>query len=182
MQFNIGDSLDILKRTPFVLETLLGGLSEPWVSQNEGEGTWSPYDVMGHLIHGEKTDWIPRMMIILSEADNKKFTPFDMFAQFEESRGKSLADLINEFKILRADNLRKMEEQTFTKEMLKRKGIHPEFGDATLQQLLATWVVHDLAHICQISRVMAKQYKEEIGPWIRFFSIFNKPAVNPLST
>ena len=88
MQFNISDSLDILKRTPFVLETLLGGLRESWVFQNEGENTWSPYDVMGHLIHGEKTDWIPRMMIILDEADNKKFIPFDMFAQFEESRGK----------------------------------------------------------------------------------------------
>jgi hypothetical protein len=181
MQFDIGDSLDILKRTPFVLETLLSGLKESWISHNEGENTWSPFDVMGHLIHGEKTDWIPRMMIILRDADDKKFVPFNMFAQFTESRGKTLEDLIKEFKILRAENLRKMEEQTFTEEMLKKKGIHPELGEVTLEQLLATWVVHDLAHICQISRVMAKQYKTEIGPWARFFSIFNKPLANPLS-
>jgi hypothetical protein len=174
MIFNIGESIEILERTPLVLKTLLSDLNEKWTSNNEGEDTWSPYDVLGHLIHGEKTDWVPRMMIILGEEDNKKFTPFNRFAQFEESKGKILTELLDEFKTLRRKNLTILKEITFTEEMLKKKGIHPEFGEVTLKQLLATWVVHDLGHLCQVTRVMTKQYKKEIGPWIKYFSIFNK--------
>lgn len=174
MVFKISASIAILERTPVIVETLLNGLDENWISGNEGENTWSPYDVMGHLIHGEKTDWVPRIMIILDDEGDKRFTPFDRFAQFEESRGKTLINLLDEFKILRNKNLAILKGIPFTGEMLNRKGIHPEFGEVTLQQLLATWSVHDLAHISQISRVMAKQYKDEIGPWVKYFSIFNK--------
>jgi uncharacterized damage-inducible protein DinB len=174
MLFNIDESLEILERTPFVLITLLNNLDEKWTSNNEGENTWSPYDVIGHLIHGEKTDWIPRMMIILGEDDNKNFVPFDRLAQFEESRGKSLAELLDEFKKRRRESLIKLKLIILNEELLEKHGIHPEFGEVTLKQLLATWVVHDLAHLCQITRVMAKQYGREIGPWIKYFSIFNK--------
>jgi DinB superfamily len=173
MLFNIEDSLKILERTPGILENLLTDLNNQWIFSNEGADTWSPYDVLGHLIHGEKTDWVPRMKIILSEGD-KHFIPFDRFAQFENSKGKTPADLLGEFKKLRSGNLRILREINFTEEMLNRKGIHPEFGEVTLRQLLATWVVHDLGHLCQVSRVMAKQYQEEIGPWVKYFSIFNK--------
>ena len=173
MLFNMDESLEILERMPLVYKTLLNGLNEKWISNNEGENTWSPYDVMGHLIHGEKTDWIPRMKIILDDGD-KRFLQFDRFAQFDESRGKSLEELFKEFKSLRTENLKILRSITVTPEMLKSKGIHPEFGEVTLQQLLATWVVHDLAHLCQVARVMAKQYGQEIGPWAKYFSIFNK--------
>lgn len=172
MEFNINESLDILERTPFVLETLLKDLDEKWIFSNEGESTWSPYDVMGHLIHGEKTDWVPRMMIILDEGD-KHFVPYDRFAQFVESKGKTLSDLLAEFKHLRRKNISKLKEQSITEEILNKTGIHPEFGEVTLRQLLATWVVHDLGHITQIARVMAKQYQEEIGAWTKYFSVFN---------
>jgi hypothetical protein len=172
MEFNINESVDILARTPIVLETLLKNLDEKWTSNNEGENTWSPYDVLGHLIHGEKTDWVPRMMIILKEK-NKKFVPYDRFAQFVESKGKTSAELLAEFKYLRRENLSLLRQFNFTEDVLNRTGIHPEFGEVTLRQLLATWVVHDLGHICQISRVMAKQYQQAIGPWVKYFSIFS---------
>ena len=174
MLFNIDESLEILERTPMVLLTLLSNLDEKWTSNNEGESTWSPYDVIGHLIHCEKTDWIPRMMIILGEDENKDFVPFDRFAQFEESKGKSLAELLDEFNTRRRENLIKLKSIAFDEQLLNREGIHPEFGKVTLKQLLATWVVHDLAHLCQITRVMVKQYGQEIGPWIKYFSIFRK--------
>ena len=173
MQFNIDASIEILERTPLVLITLLNSLDERWTSNNEGENTWSPYDVVGHLIHGEKTDWVPRMMIILEEK-NKNFLPFDRFVQFEESKGKSLSELLDEFKTLRGKNLIKLKSMDLNDELLSKKGIHPEFGEVTLKQLLATWVVHDLGHLCQITRVMAKQYGQEIGPWVKYFSIFNQ--------
>jgi uncharacterized damage-inducible protein DinB len=173
MQFNISESCEILERTPAVLITLLNNLDQKWISNNEGKNSWSPYDVLGHLIHGEKTDWIPRMLIILGEGD-KKFTPFDRLAQFEDSKGKSMSELLDEFKSLRRESLIKLKSLHLSEQMLNMKGIHPEFGEVSLKQLLSTWVVHDLAHLCQISRVMAKQYGEEIGPWVKYFSIFNK--------
>ncbi len=173
MQFNISESCEILERTPVVLITLLNNLDQKWISNNEGGNSWSPYDVLGHLIHGEKTDWIPRMLIILGEGD-KKFTPFDRLAQFEDSKGKSMSGLLDEFKSLRRESLTKLKSLHLSEQMLNMKGIHPEFGEVSLKQLLSTWVVHDLAHLCQISRVMAKQYGEEIGPWVKYFSIFNK--------
>jgi len=174
MLFNIHASLQILERTPGILETLLQNLDENWVMQTEGENTWSPFDVMGHLIHGERTDWIPRMMIILGNGENKKFSPYDRFAQFEESKGKTMTNLLDEFRTARNQNLTILRGIDFTENLLERKGIHPSFGEVTLRQLLATWTTHDLAHLCQITRVMAKQYKEEIGPWVKYFSVFNR--------
>ena len=142
-----------------------------WTYVNEGGETWTVYDILGHLIHGEKTDWIPRAEIILSENTDKTFKPFDRFAQFEDSEGKSLNQLLDEFKILRRKNIAHLLSKKITGKNLEEKGIHPAFGEVNLSQLLATWVVHDLNHIAQISRVMAKQYKAETGPWIAYLSI-----------
>ena len=174
MKYDLQKATEILSRTPQVLETLLSGLSDEWIFQNEGEETWSPFDVMGHLIHGEITDWIERMEIILSDHEDKKFTPFDRFAQFEESKGKNIAQLLAEFKTLRQRNLTILHSKTIDETTLNKKGEHPVFGDVTLENLLATWVAHDLGHIAQIARVMAKQYKEEVGPWEAFLPILHK--------
>jgi hypothetical protein len=171
MQFDLEKSLEILERTPRVLQSLLQNLSLEWTTQNEGPDTWSPYDVVGHLIHGEKTDWIPRAEIILSSRADKTFPPFNRFAQFEESKGKTLPQLLAEFAALREESVKRLRSFQITHQQLKAKGIHPAFGEVTLSQLLATWVVHDLNHISQIVRVMAKQYKEEVGPWIAFLRI-----------
>lgn len=170
MTFNLEKSIEILERTPHVLQTMLKNISKEWVFQNEGGETWSVYDVIGHLIHGEKTDWIPRTEIILSNTPNKVFQPFDRFAQFEDSKGASLEQLLEEFKILRAKNIEYLRSKNIT-DNLEEKGIHPSFGEVNLSQLLSTWVVHDLNHIAQISRVMAKQYKSEVGPWIEYLRI-----------
>lgn len=173
MNFTIEKSLEILERTPDVLNTLLKNISADWTSNNEGGETWSVYDIIGHLIHGEKTDWIPRAEIILSEKSDKRFEPFDRFAQFKDSEGKSLTQLLDEFKILRKKNIEHLRSKNITEKNLEEKGIHPAFGEVTLSQLLSTWVVHDLNHIAQISRVMAKQYKAEVGPWIEYLRILN---------
>ena len=174
MQFSIRHSIEILERTPDVLARLTQGLSDDWTRQNEGGESWSVFDVVGHLVHGEITDWIPRAEIILSDKDNKTFEPFDRFAQFETSKGKSLDDLLMEFKYLRAVNLSKLRDFQITDADLQKTGIHPSFGIVTLEQLLSTWVVHDLNHIVQISRVMAKQYKESCGPWNAFLSVLGQ--------
>jgi uncharacterized damage-inducible protein DinB len=171
MEFSVEKSLQILERTPNVLIVMLQNISEDWTSVNEGAETWSVYDIIGHLIHGEKTDWIPRADIILSDNVDKKFTPFDRFAQFEDSKGKTLSQLLIEFKILRERNLEQLRSKKLTDKDLGKTGIHPHFGEVTLLQLLATWVVHDLNHIAQISRVMAKQYKTEVGPWTEYLRI-----------
>ena len=171
MEYSLAKSLEILERTPLVLETLLSGLSDDWTMNNEGGETWSPYDVLGHLIHGENTDWIQRMEIILDENGDKKFKPFDRFAQFEESKGKSLTDLIIEFKSARKRNLDILRKMNLQESDLDKTGIHPAFGRVTLRQLLSTYVVHDLNHLAQIARVMAKQYKEEVGPWVEYLRI-----------
>jgi len=172
MQFSIHKSILILERTPTVLEELMNGLPDEWIYSNEGENTWSPYDVVGHLIHGEKTDWLPRLRIILNEQGEKKFEVFDRFAQFNESKGKSLTELLAEFRRLRKENLEVLKSIQFNDGLFNKKGIHPAFGEVTLRQLLATWVTHDLSHLSQITRVMAKQYREEIGPWTAYFNIF----------
>jgi len=173
MSFSIEKSIEILERTPEVLETMLGNVSAEWTENNEGGETWSVFDVLGHLVHGEKTDWLPRMEIILSDAPDKTFKPFDRFAQFEESKGKTLAQLLDEFKELRKKNIGVLRDKNLSGRTLEEKGVHPAFGEVTLSQLLATWTVHDLDHIAQISRVMAKQYKEEVGPWIEYLRILN---------
>lgn len=169
--FSVQKSITILERTPSILSTLLNNLSTDWTSCNEGEGTWSTYDIIGHLIHGEKTDWIIRVNIILAANPNKQFELFDRFAQFNNSKGKSLTQLLDEFTILRKQNIEELRLKNLTNKELEATGIHPAFGEITLSQLLATWVVHDLNHIAQISRVMAKHYEEEVGPWTAYLKI-----------
>jgi uncharacterized damage-inducible protein DinB len=171
MKFTIERSIEILERTPDVLHCMLQSISTDWTSPNEGGETWSVYDIIGHLIHGEKTDWIVRMEIILSDDPDKKFVPFDRFAQFVNSKGKSLSQLLEEFKVLRAKGIEQLRSKNITQEDLGKRGIHPFFGSVSLSQLLAAWVVHDLNHIGQISRVMAKQYKDAVGPWVEFLGI-----------
>ena len=165
MSISIEKSIEILERTPNVLRAMLQNISDDWTSNNEGGQTWSAFDIVGHLIHGEKTDWIPRIEIILSQKSGGVFEPFDRFAQFEESRGKTLLQLLDSFEILRKNSLETLQYQQLTTENLSQKGIHPTLGEVSMSQLLATWVVHDLNHIAQIARVMAKQLKHEVGPW-----------------
>jgi len=173
MEFKIDDALPILERTPHVVSLLLRNLPEGWIYQNEGGETWTAYDVVGHYIHGEKTDWIPRMQIILGDGD-KHFVPFDRFAQFRDSKGKTLEQLLDEFASLRKQNIQQLKSIELTGQVLNRKGIHPQFGEVTFKELLSSWVVHDLTHINQITRVMAKQYTEAVGPWKAYMSILNK--------
>lgn len=170
MEFDLNKTFQILERTPSVLNDLLSGLSEDWTANNEGEETWSPYDIIGHLIHGEHTDWMGRLDVILHKED-KRFIPFDRTAMFKESEGKNLQQLLSEFAQLRKDNLKKLKSLGLTDDDLNKTGIHPAFGEVTLRQLLSTWTVHDLTHIAQITRVMAKQYKDAIGPWVQFFRV-----------
>jgi hypothetical protein len=171
MTFDFDKCVEVLSRTPVVLETMLGGLSDDWTRHNEGGETWSPFDVLGHLIHGERTDWMARLAIIMSDRPEKTFVPFDRFAQFEESRGKTLADLLREFREVRAANLARLAALRLQDADFDRTGIHPTFGEVTLRQLLATWTVHDLDHVMQISRVMAKQIGAETGPWVAYLRI-----------
>jgi hypothetical protein len=170
MQFNLNKTLEVLEKTPKVLHELLSGLSDDWIINNEGDDTWSPYDIIGHLNHGERTDWMQRLEIILHK-DDKNFIPYDRFAQFKESDGKDLQQLLLAFTELRKENLQKLKNLRLTEEDLNKTGIHPEFGQVSLRQLLSTWTIHDLTHIAQITRVMAKQYKEAIGPWIKYFRV-----------
>ena len=172
MNFSLPSSISVLERTPSVLESMLKDLPDEWINNNEGNDTWSPYEVVGHLIHGEKTDWIPRMEIILSDKTDKRFVPFDRFAMMHTEK-KSLTELLEEFKALRKKSLATLVSKNLTSLDLDKAGIHPDFGNVTLRQLLATWVAHDLGHIAQISRVMAKQYKQEAGPWVKYLRILN---------
>lgn len=174
MPFDLQTAVPVLERTPRTLRALLSGLAPAWVDANEGPDTWSPFIVVGHLVHGERTDWIPRARIILAQGTQRKFAPFDRFAQFEESRGKSLDDLLDEFAALRADNLATLAEWRLTDVELALEGEHPAFGTVTLRHLLATWVAHDLGHIAQISRVMAKRYRDAVGPWRAYLSIMDR--------
>ncbi|NOT63139.1 MAG: DinB family protein [Acidobacteria bacterium] len=174
MQFKLDQAIEILSRTPLVLNALLNGLSSEWTSNNEGEQTWSPYDVVGHLIHGERTDWMPRLKIILQSGEDEAFPPFDRFAQFEESQGKTLAELLVIFAELRTQNLAALVALNLTAEDLQQGGTHPAFGSVRLEQLLATWVTHDLSHLSQITRTMAKQYTDAVGPWAEYLSVLKK--------
>ena len=174
MKFNIDKAMPILERTPAIVALLLKDLDNDWINNNEGQDTWSPFDVVGHYIHGEKTDWIPRLNIILGDQDDKRFVPFDRFAQFTNSKGKSLDDLLEEFARLRSENLEKLKQVKLDAGTLSKKGIHPAFGEVTLEELLSSWVVHDLGHINQITRVMAKQYKDAVGPWTAYMGILNR--------
>lgn len=174
MDFNLSKSIEILQRTPDTLFALLQGISSEWTSANEGGDTWSVYDVVGHLIHGERTDWMARVEIILSDKKDKTFISFDRFAQFGESKDKTLPALLAEFKSVRGKNIEQLHSLHITKNDYTKKGVHPVFGEVTLAQLLSTWTVHDLNHIAQITRVMAKQYKTATGPWIEYLRILQQ--------
>ena len=173
MQYSLARSYEILDRTPAMLQALLAGLSDDWIMQNEGPETFSPYDVVGHLIHGEKTDWTARMKMILEFGNKKTFERWNREAMYEESEGKTLQQLLAEFALLRKENMIWFRSLNLLEADFDRKGMHPVLGEVTLRNLVATWVVHDLTHIAQITRVMAKQYKEEMGPWPEFFRILN---------
>ena len=173
MDFNLDDGIAVLERTPSTLSAMLSALPNDWIDGDEGPDTWSPYVIIGHLNHGERTDWIPRAQIILAQ-DGRRFTPFDRFAQFEESKGKSLADLLTEFAQLRTENLSTLRGWRLTNAQLALEGEHPELGTVTLSQLLATWVGHDLGHIAQTSRVMAKQYRDAVGPWRAYLPVMDR--------
>lgn len=172
MNFQPEQGIEVLGRTPAVLRALLGGLSDVWVLSNYGEKTFSPFDVVGHLIHGERTDWIPRARIILAHGEARAFDPFDRYAMYKDSQGKSLAELLDTFETLRRQNIGELQAMQLTPEKLALRGTHPELGAVTMEQLLAMWVVHDLNHIHQIAKSMAFQYRDNVGPWRRFVSIF----------
>lgn len=173
MQYSLERSYEILERTPAVFQALLAGLHDDWIMNNEGPETFSPYDVIGHLIHGEKTDWTVRTKMILEFGITKTFESFNRVAMYEESEGKSLQQLLDEFAVIRKENMIWFRSLNLTETDLDKKGMHPVMGDVTLRHLLATWTVHDLTHIAQITRVMAKQYKGEMGPWPEFFRILH---------
>jgi hypothetical protein len=174
MTFDLDLGVMVLERTPDVLRAMLGGLSAELTEATEGAETWSPYIIVGHLIHGERTDWIPRAQLIVAQGANRRFTPFDRFAQLDETRGQPLAELLNEFARRRSASVSTLSSWRLTDEQLELEGEHPEFGPVTLRQLLATWVAHDLSHIAQIARVMAKQHRDAIGPWRAYLPIMDR--------
>ena len=171
MPLDLDASVALLARTPAVLDAWLRGLPEVWTRADEGPGTWSAFDIVGHLIHGEKTDWLPRTRILLKHGEAQPFAPFDRFAQAHDSQGKTLESLLDDFAVLRAANLAALRALGLTDADFARRGLHPALGPVTLGQLLATWVAHDLGHLAQIARVMAKRYREEIGPWEAYLPI-----------
>jgi DinB superfamily len=173
MQHNLQGTIALLARTPAALDALLRGLPETWTLCNEGEKTWSAFDVLGHLIHGERTDWMPRAKMILQFGESKAFEPFDRWAQERDSQGKSLAQLLDEFARLRSENLSELRALNLRPEDLARRGLHPALGVVTLSQLLATWAAHDLTHLHQISRVLAHQYREGVGPWREYLGVLH---------
>lgn len=171
MKFQVAQAVEILEKTPETVKTLLGNLSDEWISKNDNPEDWSPFDIVGHYIHAEETDWIPRARIILTQGETRSFEPFDRFAQFERSKGKTLDELLETFTELRLKNLETLKSWDLTAEQLGLRGMHPELGIVTLEQLLATWVVHDLTHIRQIATVLAKKYAENVGVWKEYLSI-----------
>jgi hypothetical protein len=174
MDFDLAAGIAILQRTPNAFRAMLAGLPSQWTDATEGPETWSPYVIMGHLLHGERTDWITRARIILAQGEHRRFEPYDRFAQFRESEGKSLTDLLDEFARVRAENLATLEAWQLSDTQLALEGEHPAFGRVTLRQLLATWVAHDLGHIAQTARVMAKQYREAVGPWRAYLPVMDR--------
>jgi hypothetical protein len=187
-EFSLAEAVAVLTRTPATLDALLRGLPDIWVRGNEGRSkdgrrkdgrsdetndTWSPFDIVGHLIVGERTDWMPRARIILEHGEARPFEPFDRFAQAKESQGKSLEQLLDDFARLRQENLAALQSLNLQPEDLARRGRHPELGVVTLSELLATWVVHDLTHVHQLSRVMAHQYRDAVGPWRAYLGVLH---------
>ncbi len=174
MEFDLSTGRAVLERTPHTLRAMLAGLSPAWTDATEGPDTWSPYVVVGHLIHGERADWIPRAQLILAQGTHRLFTPFDRLAQLRESQGKPLAALLDEFERLRHANLHMLASWNLEEHQLSLHGEHPAFGKVTLRQLLATWVAHDLSHVAQIARVMAKQYRDAVGPWRAYLPVMDR--------
>lgn len=174
MEFDVGLGTAVLERTPRTLRALLRGLDTAWSDGTEGPETWSPYAIVGHLILGERTNWVPRAQLILAQGPNVRFMPFDRVPPFRESQSESLDDLLDEFARLRAANLTTLAAWRLTDTELALAGEHPEFGVVTLRQLLATWVVHDLGHVAQVARVMAKQYRDAVGPWRAYLPILTR--------
>jgi hypothetical protein len=171
MEQGLQQTISLLTRTPVALDALLRDLPEEWTLRNEGENTWSAFDVVGHLIHGERTDWMPRVRMVLQSGDSQKFEPFDRWGQARESQGKSLEQLLDEFARLRSENLGALRGLNLRPGDFERRGRHPSLGVVTLSQLLATWATHDLTHLHQISRVMAHQYRDAVGPWIDYLGV-----------
>jgi uncharacterized damage-inducible protein DinB len=174
MNYTIEEATEVLSRTPSVLRALLENLPDIFLRSNEGPDTWSPYDVVGHLIHAEKTNWIPRASGIVKQGEHYNFEPFNRTAMFEENKGKPITLLLEEFATARRESLDTLHSFYLTPDMLEKTGIHPDFGSVRLRELLATWVAHDLSHVGQIVRTMAKQYEAEVGPWKAYLSIFAK--------
>ena len=172
MNFELDEAIPVLERTPTVLSSLLGDLPGDWTRVDEGPETWSPREVVGHLINGERTDWIPRARIILKQGKYRKFDPFDRFAELKSER--PLGDLLDEFDQLRAGNVATLRGWNLKEKDLELTGEHPEFGNVTMRQLLATWVVHDLSHIAQITRTMARAYTSAVGPWTAYFRVLQR--------
>jgi hypothetical protein len=171
MDHNLPHTISLLTRTPAVLDALLRDLPEMWTIQNEGESTWSVFDVLAHLIHGERTDWMPRARMILQSGETQAFDPFDRRGHETASAGKSMNQLLDEFATLRQTNLDELRALNLRREDLEMSGRHPALGVVTLSQLLATWAVHDLTHLHQISRVMAHQYRQAAGPWNKYLGV-----------
>jgi uncharacterized damage-inducible protein DinB len=171
MEYRLDEALPILRGTPGTLRALLADLPDAWTRANEGEGTWSPYDVVGHLAHGERVAWVPRVEHVLRHGETAPFPPFDREAMFVASAGMSLGDLLDTLAGLRAESLHRLAGLGLVEADLARRGLHPELGTVTIGQLLATWVVHDLGHVGQVARVMSRQYAEAVGPWRAYLSI-----------
>jgi DinB superfamily len=173
MEHNLSYTISLLTRAPAALNALLRDLPEAWTFSNEGENTWSAFDVVGHLIHGERTDWMPRARMILQFGETKSFEPFDRWEQERETQGKSLGQLLDEFARVRAESLGELRALNLRPEDLDRRGRHPALGVVTLSELLATWAAHDLTHLHQISRVMAHQYRDAVGPWSAYLGVLH---------
>ncbi len=171
MKQNLEYTISLLERTPAALDALVRDLPETWTHRNEGEKTWSVFDVVGHLIHGERTDWIPRARMILEHGETRAFEPFDRWAQERASQEKSLGELLDEFARAREESLRELRGFNLRAEDLERRGRHPALGSVNLSQLLATWAGHDLTHLHQVSRIMAHQYREAVGPWSAYLGV-----------
>jgi DinB superfamily len=173
MKFDLERSIEVLTATPAAVRALLSDLSDEWTAGTGDRDKWEPYDIVGHYIYAEEADWIPRAKVILAQADNRTFPPFDRYGQFERSAEESLADRLDEFARIRAENIEILRSWELVDEELELKGVHPEFGEVSLRELIATWVVHDLTHIRQLATVIAKRYDDAVGPWKAYLSILN---------
>ncbi|WP_339148816.1 MULTISPECIES: DinB family protein [unclassified Sutcliffiella] len=173
MEFNLKEAMEILEQTPTTIESFVGGLSKEWLSCTEGEGTWNAKEVISHLIEGEKVNWIPRLRFILQEGNSKPFPAFDRYSHMND-KDSSITEALIAFKVIRKENLEILKKSITTDAQLELKGVHPELGEVKVRELISTWAVHDLTHIAQITRVLAKGYREEVGPWREYLGILNR--------